>query len=78
LAKTLAGVSAKPAAIMGVRGGTLAVGEAADLCLFDPQALVRIMPEGLKSQGKNTPFIGQELPGRVHYTLVSGLVVYEG
>ena len=32
----------------------------------------------LRSQGKNTPFIGYELPGRVRYTLVGGKVVYEG
>lgn len=78
LAQTLATVTEKPARIMGVPGGSLAVGEAADLCLFDPQAMVRITAEGLRSQGKNTPFIGYELPGKVRFTLVSGLVVYEG
>ena len=52
--------------------------EIAQQCSLDPQALVRITPEGLKSQGKNTPFIGHELPGKVRYTLVGGLVVYEG
>jgi len=31
----------------------------------------------LKSQGKNTPFLGYELPGRVHATVVAGKVVYE-
>jgi dihydroorotase len=31
----------------------------------------------LKSQGKNTPFLGMEVPGKVRYTLVSGQVVYE-
>ena len=34
-------------------------------------------PETLKSQGKNTPFLGYELAGRVRYTLVGGNVVYE-
>jgi len=77
LARTLAAVSGKPAAIMDIAGGHLAVGEAADLCIFDPAAMVRITPEGLKSQGKNTPFMGYELPGKVRYTLVGGLVVYE-
>jgi dihydroorotase len=38
---------------------------------------VRIAPETLKSQGKNTPFLGYELAGRVRYTLVDGNVVYE-
>jgi len=31
----------------------------------------------LKSQGKNTPFLGMELQGRVKYTLSNGIVVYE-
>ncbi len=31
----------------------------------------------LKSQGKNTPFLGMELQGRVKYTLADGVVVYE-
>jgi dihydroorotase len=38
---------------------------------------VQVTAESLKSQGKNTPFIGYELPGKVRCTLVSGLVVYE-
>ena len=37
----------------------------------------RSTPEALKSQGKNTPFIGLELKGKVRYTLVDGQVVYE-
>jgi len=42
-----------------------------------PDAHLRVTPESLRSQGKNTPFIGYELPGHVRYTLVSGQVVYE-
>jgi dihydroorotase len=38
---------------------------------------VRIIPASLRSQGKNTPFIGYELPGRVRYTVVGGQIVYE-
>ena len=45
--------------------------------LFDPQAPVRVTPETLKSQGKNTPYLGHELAGRVRATLVAGNVVYE-
>ncbi len=77
LAQTLARITTHPARILGVRAGRIALGEAADLALFDPQAPVRITPETLKSQGKNTPFIGYELAGRVRYTLVDGDVVYE-
>jgi len=77
LPEALARVTSKPAAILGVPAGDLAVGRDADLCVLDADAHVRITPEFLKSQGKNTPFMGYELPGRVRYTLVGGQVVYE-
>jgi dihydroorotase len=77
LPEALAKVTSSPAAILGVLAGDLAVGRDADLCVFDSDDHVKITPEFLKSQGKNTPFIGYELPGRVRYTLVGGQVVYQ-
>jgi dihydroorotase len=77
LPEALATVTSKPAAILGVDAGELSPGRGADLCMFDSSAHVRITPASLRSQGKNTPFIGYELPGRVRYTLVGGQVVYE-
>lgn len=70
-------VSSRPAAILGLNAGRLGVGDPADICVFDPQAQVRIAAERLRSQGKNTPFIGHELPGRVRHTLVAGRVVFK-
>jgi dihydroorotase len=77
LPEVLACVTCKPAGILGVPAGEIAVGGEADLCLFDPDGHARITAESLKSQGKNTPFMGYELPGRVRYTVVGGRVVYE-
>ncbi len=77
LAEALAAVTARPAAIVGVKAGNLAPGADADVCIFDPDDHIRITAEFLRSQGKNTPFIGYELPGRVRYTIVGGQVVYE-
>jgi dihydroorotase len=77
LAKVLARITSEPARILGVAAGRLAVGAPADLVLFDPKASVRITAEGLKSQGKNTPFLGHELQGKVRTTIVAGAVVYE-
>ena len=77
LPEALACVTSRPAAILGVQAGDLGVGKEADLCVFDPNAHVKITADFLKSQGKNTPFIGYELPGRVRYTLVGGQIVYE-
>jgi dihydroorotase len=77
LPEALATVTSRPAAILGVPAGDIAAGRDADVCVFDPNAHVKITADLLKSQGKNTPFIGYELPGRVRYTLVSGQLVYE-
>jgi dihydroorotase len=78
LPATLARITSEPARILGVASGRIAPGAPGDLAIFDPQAPVRIAPETLKSQGKNTPFLGYELAGRVRYTVVAGNVVYEG
>ncbi len=77
LSATLARVTRYPARILGIAAGTLAVGAAADICIFDPRAGFRVQRESLRSQGKNTPFLGQELTGRVCYTLIDGHVAFE-
>jgi dihydroorotase len=77
LAATLARITSEPARILGIDAGRLVVGAPADLVLFDPRASVRITPAALKSQGKNSPFLGAELDGGVRLTLVEGNVVYE-
>ena len=70
-------ITSDPARILGVDAGSLKVGAAADICIFDPEASYRLTREVLKSQGKNTPFLGYELSGSVRYTMVAGNVVYE-
>ena len=77
LGPTLARITSEPARILGVASGRLGAGAPGDVAIFDPQAPLRIAPETLKSQGKNTPFAGYELAGRVRYTVVAGNVVYE-
>lgn len=76
LVKALARVTSDAARIVGItKAGHLSPGARADLCLFDPQAHFTVSRDQLRSQGKNTPFLGLELPGRVHYTLVEGKVM---
>jgi len=70
-------ITSRPAAILGIDAGHLGIGAAADLCIFDPDAYWRIEAGALLSQGKNTPFSGIELRGRVTHTLVGGALVYE-
>ncbi len=67
----------KPAQILGVPGGQLSVGSNADICVFDPRARFTVTTKTLKSQGKNTPFLGIELPGAVKATVIDGHLDYE-
>ena len=63
--------------VLGIDAGSLAVGVEADVCVFDPDAYWVVEPRALRSQGKNTPFLGLELQSKVRYTLVGGQIVYE-
>ncbi|WP_435627632.1 dihydroorotase [Candidatus Ferrigenium straubiae] len=78
LPDALARATLQPARILGLDAGHLSPGAAADICVFDPEAYWKVEPAALKSQGKNTPFTGLEVQGRVRYTLVDGQVVYQG
>ena len=54
------------------------MGAPADVCVFDPARYWRVEPSALRSQGKNTPFIGLEVGGKVRTTIVGGHVVHDG
>ena len=77
LSQALIKITQVPAKILGIDAGHLSLGHAADVCIFDPDHDCKIEANTLKSQGKNTPFLGYELPGKVRYTLVEGHIVYE-
>ena len=76
LAKALARLTCDPAAILGNDAGHLAVGAPADVCVFDPDKLWTVSADTLVSQGKNTPFIGCGMQGKVTATIVGGRVVF--
>jgi len=75
LPAALAKITRAPAELLGIAAGALAVGGAADVCVFDPQAHWTVSARTIRSQGRNTPFLGLEVPGQVRYTLVNGVVV---
>jgi len=77
LSAALARITSEPAKLLGVAAGDLRIGGPADICVFDPELYWTVERRALKSQGKNTPFLGMELPGKVRFTLVGGQVVYE-
>jgi dihydroorotase len=78
LPTALARITCDPAAILGIAGGELAVGAPADVCIFDPEAIWQPGADTLRSEGKNTPFLGSNMQGRVRTTLVGGRVVFGG
>ena len=69
-------LSANPARVLGLPGGTIAEGEPADLTILAPDASVTIHASELRSKSKNTPFDGWTLKGAVAATIVGGRVVY--
>jgi len=78
LSAALDRITAAPARVLGLDAGQLAPGADADVCVFDPDLHWVVAPSALRSQGKNTPFLGLEVSGKVRYTLVGGQVVHEG
>jgi dihydroorotase len=78
LAAALAKITVEPARILGLDAGHLSAGALADVCIFDPDQYWTVEASELKSQGKNTPFLGTELQGKVKYTVVDGNIVHEG
>jgi dihydroorotase len=62
--------------VLGLTSGQLAIGAVADLCIFDPEATWQLTPEALKSRGKNSPWLGYMMTGKVKTTLVGGRVVF--
>ena len=69
-------MSAAPARILGLEGGALKEGAVADLMLADLSEKYVIDPAEFRSKGKNTPFKGQEVYGRVKATIVDGAVKF--
>ena len=69
-------LSSNPAEILGIEAGSLEVGSAADICIFDPELRWSPTPDQLRSRGKNTPFKTIELKGRVTTTLLGGIPVF--
>ncbi|MCD6070603.1 MAG: dihydroorotase [Microvirga sp.] len=77
LPKLLRALSTKPAEILGLPGGRLAVGAPADLIVFDPDAPYVLDKRQLKSLSKNSPFDEARLEGQVTITMVAGRVVFQ-
>ena len=67
-------MSTAPCELYGLAGGRMEDGVPADLVLFHPQETWRVAEFASKSA--NSPFIGEELPGVIYYTICDGKIVY--
>lgn len=74
--KMAACMSYNPAGIIGIDKGDISEGKPADIVIFDPKKTYRIDKNTFASKGKNTPFDGREVTGRVKCTICDGEVVY--
>jgi len=70
-------MSTRPAELLGLPGGSLRPGAAADVIVIDLDMPWVLDPMDLKSQCKNTPFDEARFSGRVIRTIVGGRTVYE-
>ena len=70
-------MSSNPARILNLEGGALEVGAPADFTAVDLDEKWVIDPKDFVSKGKNTPFTGREVYGRVKYTVVDGEVKFQ-
>ncbi len=68
-------MSCNPAKLYGLKAGTLSVGSAADIVIFDATQVRKAGNYVSKSQ--NSPFTGMDLTGVVKYTIVNGEIVYQ-
>jgi dihydroorotase len=78
LSQVVERMSAGPANIHRLAVGGLAAGQPADVCVFDPNQRWTVDESTWLSRGRNTPYMGQQMPGVVRYTIVQGRVVYQG
>lgn len=78
LMQLLTCMSKNPAEFYHLTPGSVAEGAAADLVIFGQYEKWTVRKEEFASKASNSPFIGWELPGRIHYTIYQGKIVYQG
>jgi dihydroorotase len=75
-AKLVMRMSAGPAKVLGLPGGSLGMGDAADVTVIDPQVAWTCDPTLFRSKACNTPFGGRAMRGRAVLTVVGGRIVF--
>jgi dihydroorotase len=72
----VAKMTCNPAKLLRLEAGTLSVGAAADICIFDADAEWVLDRAKLHSKSRNTPWHGQTMTGRVTHTIKDGRIVF--
>ena len=70
-------MSVNPARILGVPGGSLAVGAIGDVTVIDPNVTWEVDPESFRSKSRNTPFSAWTLTGQARATIVGGALKWQ-
>ncbi|MDR1304096.1 MAG: dihydroorotase [Verrucomicrobiales bacterium] len=76
LPRVIEALTVRPAKLLGLPKGTLAVGADADVTVLDPALRWTVDKTQFQSKSKNTPFHGAELTGRATLTMVGGRIVW--
>lgn len=75
LMELLEKMTINPARLYQLPGGDISVGAPADFVIFDPEENWKV--QDFASKSSNTPFTGMTLPGKIHYTICNGTIVYK-
>lgn len=75
--EAIAALTVNPARILGLELGSLGMGCKADVAIIASDQKWRLDKNKLFSAGKNTPFDGREMIGKVTHTIIDGRLVYE-
>lgn len=77
LIEALGLITHRPAQLLGLKAGTLEIGQRADFVILDPERGWKVEDKTLKSKSKNSPFDGRPVQGRVMQTIIDGRSVFQ-
>ena len=77
MADAIAKITSQPAQILNIAAGDLSVNASADVAIFSPHTEWEVDAKQLISQGKNTPFLGHSMQGKIQYTLLNGQISFQ-
>jgi dihydroorotase len=77
LEKAIDMLTYQPNQLFKLDKGTLSIGKAADITLFDEKMEYTINPSQFKSRSKNSPYKGWKVKGKVLRTMVNGKTIFK-